>query len=141
LADDDRTIVPPEVDMTKKKPPIDLFDRSKEERDRLYRPPVHLEKHGKYVDIPKQPSGLTPMSEIELQGIANRNFAGGKFAWWKLAAYFSAYILPIIVSGTIFASMGGSPISLLIIMPLAAIYLAIVWRGISSKIKGRNRRR
>jgi hypothetical protein len=119
---------------------IDLFANRKIDREKLYREtPIQLEKSFKYIDIPKQPSGFTPMSEIELEGVIYRNLASGKAPLWMTITccflygcfIFTAlgFILSVSVSGTILT------VTRLIAVLLFTIPVFIsCWRGMRAKI-------
>lgn len=80
--------------------------------------------------IEPMPTGYAPMSRIELEGRSYRGFASGECPWWVLISGAIVFIAPSL--GMVFAI--GEPLLILVISPLLAVFIAIVWRGIHAKL-------
>ena len=79
--------------------------------------------------IAPTPSGYAPMSRIELEGRSYRGLVSGDVPWWVLITGSVMLIVPsfamVLVEGSWL---------LLILSPLLALPIAIVWRGFRAKL-------
>lgn len=80
--------------------------------------------------IDPMPTGLAPMSRIELEGRSYRGFASGEVPWWVLISGAVVFIVP----GLCMAIVAGGIWSILIVLPILSLPIAIVWRGIHAKL-------
>ncbi|MGD1863526.1 MAG: hypothetical protein ACFB0D_03120 [Phormidesmis sp.] len=79
--------------------------------------------------IEKAPSGLAPMSRIELEGRAYRGLASGGMPWWVLIAGAVVLMVPSVAM----VIVAGDPLLLLALVPMV-LPMMIVWRGVSAKL-------
>lgn len=125
--------------------PIDLFADSKIERAKLYREtPIQLEKSFKYIDVPKQASGFTPMEEIKLEGLVAQNLASGKLPWWvMIVCWFIFGFSVFIMLSIMFSRVASADVSALVsfgaFLLFAVPFLMICWRGIRAKTIQKNK--
>ncbi|MEL6455950.1 MAG: hypothetical protein AAFQ40_14690 [Cyanobacteria bacterium J06623_5] len=86
--------------------------------------------------VEKAPSGLAPMSRIELEGRAYRGIAGGNIPWWVLISGAAVLLLPVLALMLVMAYAGW----LLFSLPLLAVPGMIIWRGVSAKLAAQKAR-
>jgi hypothetical protein len=128
------------IAMNDRQTPIDLFADRKIDREKLYREtPIQLEQSFKYIDIPKQASGFTPMEEIKLEGLVARNLASGKLPWWVTIIYcFMFGCFAFMSLGIIFSQSSVGDISALWSFLTFLLFVAptflLCWRGIKTKM-------
>jgi len=85
--------------------------------------------------IERAPSGLAPMSRIELEGRAYRGLASGGIPWWVLIAGVVVFFVPSLVMVVV----AGDPLLLLAFVP-AVLPMVIIGRGIRAKLAARRAR-
>src|SRR4028118_1340799 len=93
-------------------------------------------------NLEKIPSGYDPMGRIYLEGIANRNLAGGRIPWWVLISgwmLYGALALLGFLGAIALGSFEGSFIvvfgGLFVLIGLTVILpLLILWRGTIAKL-------
>lgn len=114
---------------------------------RKYLVPTEPDKPVRVSEVPSQipeavekaPSGLAPMSRVELEGRAYRGMAGGNIPWWVLISGVVFLVLPAV--GLLLAAIVDTDWSMLLLaVPFLAVFLAIVGRGISAKLRVQEKR-
>jgi hypothetical protein len=93
-----------------------------------------------FIDIPpplpppiqKAPMGLSPMEQIELEGIAYRGFASGQIPWWLI---WSGWV--VFGWGYLFIVMAmvtSADLALLPLLVTSVVPFWIMWRGTQAKL-------
>lgn len=85
--------------------------------------------------IERVPSGLAPMSRIELEGRAYRGLASGSIPWWVLITGVAVFFVPSLVMVVV----AGEPLLLLAFVP-AILPMVIIGRGIRAKLVAKRER-
>lgn len=103
-------------------------DSSKVDQDQLSieipaEPPLHSEV---------VPSGLDPMSRIEMRGQAYRGLAGGQPPWWILISGW--FVFGFFAAVAAHAAIQNSSLALWILLVIAVIPLLILARGTIAKL-------
>ena len=109
------------------------------DKDQLF---TEIPAESNYPNLEKIPSGYDPMGRIYLEGIANRNLAGGRIPWWVLISgwmLYGALALLGFLAAIALTSFEGSFIvvfgGLFVLIGLTVILpLLILWRGTIAKL-------
>ena len=89
------------------------------------------------------PVPFTPMGEINNRGKAASSYARGEVSWWILITGVLVFGLPALFMILLALDAILNQAYWLALLPLAIalIFLLIIWRGISSKLRNKRRKR
>jgi hypothetical protein len=109
------------------------------DKDQLF---IGIPAESNYPKLEKIPSGYDPMGRIYLEGIANRNLAGGRIPWWVLISGWILYggyalcgfvlAITLAFSEGWFILVSGDLFVLMLVMVM--LPLLILWRGTIAKL-------
>lgn len=92
---------------------------------------VEVPAQAKYIHQSRNPSGMTPMESIQLEGQAYRQISSGRAPWWVTITLWFLLGFPLFL--VIIPLLGEGFLTLIPLLLIGIFISVITWRGIQAK--------